>query len=632
MTKNKVKREIRRAQTIAPFGVGAIFDYKDESFIGMDVSRWPRRGQKITCTRLSRSLGGFDLHEAPDEGPAYMRFPRWLVCRTCQRLERWSRPKGAGLKEDSEPRCSAAGCQGRLIPMRFVMVCKESHLSDIPWDRWVHLDHSTPAQRNCTNPELYFTAQRGAGGGLASLSVSCRKCKASRSLDKLMEARGLSGISCTGRQPWQRFDREISCSRPRDLEVVQRGATNLYDPSVIPAIDIPPESDYDPRSALAEKIRTHDDFTTMKRKVLADGPDSLLAKDLIDGMILDLIDPDEERNEAEHDNIRREILNVVHELEGNVMATGADEDPNLLIGEWHALTTRRTRPTNRRDNFQTEHTQLLQSGQAAPPGSALEELNHIIGSVVLVRRLREVRALRSFTRLGQPAVIDVGAPGKLPPFLPAIEVFGEGIFLTFREEVLASWEDRQKPFIESRVGIVRKRRDRSQLAEEYQATPRFMALHTLSHLLIRQLAFEAGYSSTSLRERLYIAEPDGLGRGGMAGILIYTAAGDQEGTLGGLVRLGEAPALSRTLLNALAAAQWCSGDPVCRESSGQGLHGLNRAACHACALASETSCTHRNLLLDRELLLGSAGSSSEGLFSEVLRRSLITSEAPNETP
>lgn len=629
MTKNKVKREIRRAQTIAPFGVGAIFDYKDESFIGMDVSRWSQRGRKLICTRLSRSLGGFELYEAPDEGPAYTRFPRWLVCRTCQRLERWSRPKTAGLKEDTEPRCSAAGCQGRLIPMRFVMVCKDSHLSDIPWDRWVHLDHSTPAQRNCTNPELYFKAQRGAGGGLASLTVSCRKCQASRSLDKLMGPKGLSGIACTGRQPWQRFDKDTSCRQP--LEVVQRGATNLYDPNVMPAIDIPPESDYDPRSALAERIRTHEDFPTMKRKALQEGPDSMMAKHLIEGIILDLINPEDETNPAERESIRREILNVVHELDGNVMVSGTDEDPDLLIGEWHALTTRSTRTPHRRDNFQTEHTQLLQSGQDAPPGSALEELNRIIGSVVLVRRLREVRALRSFTRLGQPSVIDVGAPGRPPPFLPAIEVFGEGIFFTVREEVLAGWEERQKPFIESRVGIVRKRRDRSQLAEEYQATPRFIALHTLSHLLIRQLAFEAGYSSTSLRERLYIAEPDGLGRGGMAGILIYTAAGDQEGTLGGLVRLGEPPALSRTLLNALAAAQWCSGDPVCRESSGQGLHGLNRAACHACALASETSCTHRNLLLDRELLLGSAGSSSEGLFSEVLRRSLIAPEAPDET-
>jgi hypothetical protein len=52
-------------------------------------------------------------------------------------------------------------------------------------------------------------------------------------------------------------------------------------------------------------------------------------------------------------------------------------------------------------------------------------------------------------------------------------------------------------------------------------------LHTFAHLLVRQLAFDSGYASASLTERIYARVPDKESVG-MAGVLIYTAAGDQE--------------------------------------------------------------------------------------------------------
>src|SRR5262249_20449339 len=134
--------------------------------------------------------------------------------------------------------------------------------------------------------------------------------------------------------------------------------------------------------------------------------------------------------------------------------------------------------------------------------------------------------------------------------------------------------------------------------------------------------FECGYASASLRERIYSrsageTEPQ-------AGILIYTAAGDAEGTLGGLSRQGEPPRLVRTLLNALQDAVWCSSDPLCRESKGQGFMALNLAACHACALASETSCTHSNALLDRTMVVGTP-EEPIGYFSTALTEVLTRS-------
>ena len=100
----------------------------------------------------------------------------------------------------------------------------------------------------------------------------------------------------------------------------------------------------------------------------------------------------------------------------------------------------------------------------------------------------------------------------------------------------------------------------------------------------------------------------------MAGLLLYTASGDSEGTLGGLVRQGEPGRLDRTLAAALKNAAICSSDPLCIESAGQGTHALNMAACHACSLLPETSCEEGNLLLDRVLVIGTPDEAATGFF------------------
>ncbi len=104
----------------------------------------------------------------------------------------------------------------------------------------------------------------------------------------------------------------------------------------------------------------------------------------------------------------------------------------------------------------------------------------------------------------------------------------------------------------------------------------------------------------------------------MAGILIYTASGDSDGTLGGLVRQGRPDKLPHLIRKAIVAAQWCSSDPLCIESHGQGLDSLNLAACHACALLPETSCEEFNRLLDRGLVVGTPENPSHGYAARLL--------------
>jgi hypothetical protein len=125
-------------------------------------------------------------------------------------------------------------------------------------------------------------------------------------------------------------------------------------------------------------------------------------------------------------------------------------------------------------------------------------------------------------------------------------------------------------------------------------------LHTLSHLLIRELALECGYNAASIRERIY-ADTSGLRP--QAGILIYTAAADSDGTLGGLVDLGKPENLGRLLEQALNRSKICSSDPLCSEHDPEKDRSLHGSSCHACSLVAETSCEPGNRYLDRSLLI-----------------------------
>ena len=152
--------------------------------------------------------------------------------------------------------------------------------------------------------------------------------------------------------------------------------------------------------------------------------------------------------------------------------------------------------------------------------------------------------------------------------------------------------------------------------KETKITAKYVLLHTVAHALIGQLSFDCGYGSASLRERIYCEsdDPDQP----MQGVLIYTASGDSEGTLGGLVRQGEADRMRTVFERAVHRALWCSSDPVCIESVGQGSDNANLAACHGCVLLPETSCETGNRLLDRGLIVGTAGDPDIGFFSRIV--------------
>jgi hypothetical protein len=248
--------------------------------------------------------------------------------------------------------------------------------------------------------------------------------------------------------------------------------------------------------------------------------------------------------------------------------------------------------------------------------------------VVLAERLREVTALTAFTRIassrdyaeGEEMPAKVRAPiSRSPPtFVPAAEVRGEGIFLQFDEEELNRWATPLGAHSETFLQAHTAWRRRRAIDPPEAGFPglRYVVLQAFAHALMRGLSLECGYGAASLRERIY-ARDEGDDEGeSMAGVLIYTAAPDSEGTLGGLVRMGMPDELGRHIDRALRELTLCSSDPLCADHTpdvdGATLHG---ACCHACLFAPETSCERGNRYLDRTLLVQTVRSAGMGLFT-----------------
>jgi hypothetical protein len=104
----------------------------------------------------------------------------------------------------------------------------------------------------------------------------------------------------------------------------------------------------------------------------------------------------------------------------------------------------------------------------------------------------------------------------------------------------------------------------------------------------------------------------------MAGLLVFTSSPDADGTLGGLARQGDTKNIVEVFEDGLASMTWCSSDPLCIEGVHTMSEPANGAACHACLLASETSCEEFNSFLDRALLVGTPATPELGYFRDYL--------------
>ena len=403
------------------------------------------------------------------------------------------------------------------------------------------------------------------------------------------------GHDCSGSMPWlgQVDDKAHPCGE--FLRVVQRGSSNVYFPLTVSSIYLPlwGEDSSQPINKVLENPRVWDQ----------------LVAGLDDG----------NRVQA----VRCEVVAGMHGLDAEELREAAQKK----LDGTEPLDAVRLRSE---EEFRRQEYDAFRTGRGGETTDLMVDvydpirygptLSEFLANVCLVRKLRETRVLVGFSRL--LPVNDPGSTELLPiaeekglRWLPATVVYGEGIFLDFAPDVLKAWG--QDPEVRSRVSVLKKHYNRQRIQrglEEVEVTAKYVLLHTFAHAMIGQLSFDCGYGSASLRERIYCEsdEPDRP----MQGVLIYTASGDSEGTLGGLVRQGEPDRLSAIVERAILRAQWCSSDPVCIESAGQGSDNANLAACHGCVLLPETSCETGNRLLDRGLLVGTPDATGDRLFHQ----------------
>lgn len=630
-----VQGVLRRAQLVAPFGVGAMSvlvdgtsvitagldhwfpDVTDPMFEIMEYQEHDWRLQsrlRVREFRLPpdyRQRGqGKEKRNVGLKVPA-LRFPRWHFCIYCRRLQRltltWSR---AAVCPDHQH--DRQGKRPRMAQVPFVLICGAGHLDDFPFDKWVHKTDNV----SCNG---VLRLKSVGGDGLEAQQIECA-CGAKRSLAHIAEGNSRNGEDstyvsahlngdsrpylCAGSRPWLAQE-ETSCGLP--IRGALRSAGNVYFPKVESSIYIPRRVGA-VSEALQGVVRRPQVVGVMRMVYNRFGLDitaEQLRQEMLVGVSGSLLKPF-----SDDDLLAgyRDLLGDQHKSEaGNV---NESDDVESLTGE---------------AEWRFPEYELIRESPSDAFLSATDpglhgDLESCIDRVRSVDVLRETRVLRGFTRV-YDAPLGLSAGKALlrrepePPgsdWLPAYVVKGEGIYLELDHERLVEWEQREG--VQARTKKIIDHYARSGRAER-QLTPRLVLLHTLAHLLINELVFTCGYGSASLRERLYASTEPGCE---MAGVLIYTAAGDSEGTMGGLVRMSRPENLRSVFVSAITGARWCSTDPVCMDAGekGQGPDSCNLAACHGCVLLPETSCEEFNRFLDRGLVIGTFDDPTLGYFSD----------------
>lgn len=591
--------EIRPSQLLWTYGPGALIDLPNLSVVTMGIDRW----EKDTCrpiqeSRLLASVRGalgpqveslrmppidnreaVDLFSATEIGVPVKPFPRWLRCVKCGLLSPYDR----GLFKLKENRYRPEltrfvheGCRGwtgnqrerdaDAVPARFLLACRAGHLDDFPWKWFVHGGPS-----KCKATLRFF--ESGASIQAGNVWVRCDGCGSSKSMAQAFGQPGRDNLpGCCGRHPHlNRIDGDCA-EEPRAILL---GSTNGWFPVTNSVLAIPQAG-----SPLAQLV--------------ADGwiffEDIVSASDV--ASVVKIL-----RKTAQLPGIERFTDEQIWSaIESHRNGAENAEASDLKGPEWDVLTS---------DEPPSDFPHFMSKSVDVPSAFASS-----IACVLLLERLREVNALVGFTRVESPdeGAGETAAPRapigrSAPDWVPATQVYGEGIFLRFDTHALKSWskrdavEDLNDRMLKGHRGW---RQRRYLNPDEGYPGVRYVMLHTLAHMLIRELALECGYSAASIRERIYA---DVQGGSDQAGLLIYTAAADSDGTLGGLVELGKPENLGRLMHQALERAKICASDPLCAEhdpTKDQSLHG---AACHACSFVSETSCECGNRHLDRSLVV-----------------------------
>lgn len=553
----------------------------------------------------------------------------------------------------------------RLIPIRFVIANEEGFLGDFPWDWYVHKD--APTERG-KGHKLYWEA-KGGSASLFDIKIISKnnqnKIIAQRTLGEIFDQKiftkkeskhghYLDYVQYRMTKPWKNWDEEhqntFQKEKVRDEQnklgnptqegeltdyekrkfprTLQRGAGNLFFPVVYSGIKLPQE---------AYNLECPE---IVKDKIIE-----------IQTYIPSFTEEAKHFNDTEWmnfilDNIQKNDDNVLLKLGYN------KKDIEQYIKNYF-------KPSFEDGRLRIQSKLRLEEYKAFLKPDLIEAENEwykkndidgnrynnkigfkLIDKTVLLEKLNVLKIYRGFTRikpLSNEEIIfaekkkdlssameqefqrlqDARKYPETTKELPAIEVKGEGIFIKFNEKLLNDWANNKYPA--SRLNIINKNIDEMNNifgSNTQYINKRYLFLHSLSHIIMKELSEDTGYTLSSLSEIIY-CDNEEEGQENMNGILIYTTTPDSEGSMGGLVEKGNPEFLSQVIQNGVDKARWCSADPLCISADkGQGFMGLNLAACYSCLLLPETSCEIMNKYLDRASIVGKLDNESIGIFGD----------------
>ena len=601
-----------RSKLISNYGgIGSVIDTQDSSIIIETFDNWhyPNhydseiRSHIILDDRLlSRLKTRFprlrQLVSIPTEEhkttvqPQANYFPKWFYCPHCKRFmhykdwkDRWRDPKNFNL-QCFNPECK----EEQLDQVRFVMTCDNGHIQDLPWEYWNnrHIENqenilkakSNPDsdddvesesticlkyEKCCIEQELKYEIS-GENTDLSGIHIKCRKCEKSESL------KGIFGFSqnCSGRKYWLGLDnggyKWEDCDKKASVKI--KSSNSIYYANTLSSLWIPDKQVTD----ISIEMRTELDA------IISD-PD---------------FEPKDLEKFARRSCIDIELINQYLDDSEN------DHIPEIIYRK-------------------AEYDYFVNKDQPESKIIKFRQINVMdklcgFEKLVKIDKLKKITVQTSFTR-NEPIDIDsilIGENGyeyKVKRqsvsknsfetrLLPAIENYGEGILFVLDSKKLTKWESNEAVVNRARtIQDYGQNSDwQSHKIEAKRITARKVLIHTLAHLVVKELEYVCGYPMSSLQERLYVSDS-------MQGFLISAYDGT-DGYLGGLSKLcNNIDNLRGIITSALNRAKDCSLDPICYESEGQGIAQLNLAACHSCTIIPETSCELGNLFLDRQLLI-----------------------------
>lgn len=532
-------------------------------------------------------------------------FPEWFYCNNCHRFDRidnwkrnWENNVNSEHKENFyPPKCYNCYVKNRekkrklfdLEQVRFVLTSPNGEIADIPWDKWAMFKNKKKEDKKETtetiNEEDIIT--------LGNIQVPDDAFFEYKTSDKLDDLKGIwiiakrkSGeqLNFTTLSGLFNLRVKIQDLIPNTKETdilfkpVIRSSNSVYYPNILSSIYIPANDELNEYSI------------------------NLIREEHNDGSNAQTIS----RNLKRYKNIEIDSAVIQKLIDNNFSEREleiAKTENQYRFDEYKFITEKDSERVEDKLIFNKIDKSFFQSD--------------LIKSIFKMDKIKITSVQTSYTRqepissnlilkdedsekVTKESIVKkfTSSFGKSTKYLPAIESFGEGIFFEFNNEILNNWIE-HNPKIKERVSILigNQSHFESHLNDDFELNPKYVLIHTFSHLIIKELEYLCGYPSTSIQERLYI--DDELG---MNGVLIYTIAGS-EGSYGGITSICDDNKIGKLIESAMIRATDCATDPICYHTHGQGVANLNLSACFSCTLLPETSCEKFNCYLDRRILI-----------------------------